>query len=78
MPLQATSVYQQTANQVTLRNQVYCLAERAFHRHLISGHGDGEYPDKYQIVHQGKPKHFSLMEAHSFLLNLLCNRSERL
>lgn len=55
----------------TLRDKVHHLAQTAFHHHLISGHGDGEYPDKYQIVYQGKPKHFSLREAHQFLDELL-------
>lgn len=54
-----------------LRYKVHQLAEQAFHHHLISGHGDGEYPDKYQIVYQGKPRHFSLPEAYYFLDELL-------
>lgn len=69
MPLQAKFV-----NQTTLRNKVHDLAEQAFHRHLISGHGDSEYSDKYQIVHQGKPKHLPLEKAHSFLQNLVCEQ----
>ncbi|MDX2229874.1 MAG: hypothetical protein NW220_09565 [Leptolyngbyaceae cyanobacterium bins.349] len=58
-------------NQTELRVAVHQLAEAAFHQHLISGHGDGEYPNKYQIVYQGKPRHFSLQEAHDFLRELL-------
>lgn len=54
-----------------LRNKLHDLAESAFHRHLISGHGDGEYPDKYQIVYQGKPIHLTLEEAHDFLCELI-------
>jgi hypothetical protein len=54
-----------------LRTEVHALAEDAFHRHLISGHGDSEYPDEYQIVYQGKPKHLSLAGAHAFLTQLM-------
>lgn len=54
-----------------LRSQVEKLAEEAFHRHLISGYGDGEYPDKYQIVYRGKPRHFSLEYAQAFLEKLI-------
>jgi hypothetical protein len=54
-----------------LRDEVHSLAETAFHYKLISGYGDGEYPDKYQIVYQGKPKHFPLAEARAFLIYLL-------
>ncbi|MBW4579788.1 MAG: hypothetical protein KME42_09480 [Tildeniella nuda ZEHNDER 1965/U140] len=54
-----------------LRAEVHALAEDAFHRHLISGHGDSEYPDEYQIVHQGKPKHLSLSGARAFLTKLI-------
>ncbi|MBW4471913.1 MAG: hypothetical protein KME45_16125 [Stenomitos rutilans HA7619-LM2] len=54
-----------------LRGEVHKLADAAFHRHLISGHGDSEYPDEYQIVHQGKPKHFPLSRARAFLAKLM-------
>ena len=54
-----------------LRTEVHALAESAFHRHLISGHGDSEYPDEYQIVYQGKPKHLSLSGAYTFLTKLM-------
>lgn len=54
-----------------LRGEVHELADAAFHRHLISGHGDSEYPDEYQIVHQGKPKHFPLSRARAFLAKLM-------
>lgn len=54
-----------------LRNQVETLAEMAFHRQLISGYGDGEYEGKYQIMYQGKPRHFPLMTAYFFLSSLL-------
>lgn len=59
------------AKRAALRNKLHDLAESAFHRHLISGHGDGEYPDKYQIVYQGKPIHLPLEEAYDFLCELI-------
>lgn len=59
------------ADHYALRYEVHRLAEKAFHHHLISGYGDGEYPDKYQIVYQGKPRHFSLKEAYYFLDELV-------
>jgi hypothetical protein len=54
-----------------LRAEVEKLAAEAFHQHLISGYGDGELPDEYQIVIQGKPRHYSLEYAHSLLANLV-------
>ncbi|HAA33240.1 MAG TPA: hypothetical protein DDW76_26030 [Cyanobacteria bacterium UBA11369] len=54
-----------------LRDQVHKLAEEAFHRNLISGYGDGEYGDEYQIVYQGKPRHLPLTHARLFLSNLI-------
>lgn len=54
-----------------LREEVHKLAEAAFHTHLISGYGDGEYDDEYQIVHEGKPRHMPLMDARAFLIDLL-------
>lgn len=54
-----------------LREEVRQLAEEAFHQKLISGHGDGPNENEYQIVIKGKPRHFSLEEAHSFLENLV-------
>ncbi|MBF2005831.1 hypothetical protein ACF3DV_17855 [Chlorogloeopsis fritschii PCC 9212] len=59
--------------QAALRNEVRHLAEEAFHRKLISGYGDGPDKNEFQIVFQGKPRHFPLEEAHSFLVNLLFN-----
>jgi len=58
-----------------LREEVHRLAEVAFHLKLISGYGDGEYSDKYQIVCQGKPKHFLLEEAHQLLIHLIDDQS---
>ncbi|KAF3890454.1 MULTISPECIES: hypothetical protein [Nostocales] len=57
--------------EVVLRNEVQHLAEEAFHHKLISGYGDGPNSNEYQIVFQGKPRHFSLEEARSFLCELL-------
>lgn len=54
-----------------LRAVVHQLAEQAFHQGLISGHGDGEFDQEYQIVLEGKPRHFSLEYARSFLRELL-------
>ena len=54
-----------------LKSQVEQLAAQAFHQHLISGYGDGEYPGEYQIVINGKPRHFPLEYAKSFLLELV-------
>jgi hypothetical protein len=54
-----------------LRDEVQHLAETAFHKKLISGYGDGEYSDKYQITYQGKTKHFLLEDAQAFLNDLL-------
>jgi hypothetical protein len=54
-----------------LRNEVRQLAEVAFHQKLISGYGDSEYNNEYQIVYNGKPKHFPLEYARAFLGNLV-------
>ena len=54
-----------------IRNEIEKLAEEAFHRKLISGYGDGQDSDEYQIVINGKPRHLPLEEAHSFLNKLL-------
>lgn len=54
-----------------LKKQVEQLAEEAFHRKLISGYGDGEDIDEYQIVFQGKPRHLPLDRAYRFLTALL-------
>ncbi len=56
---------------VRLRNEVHKLAEDAFHRHLISGYGDSEYSDEYQIVLRGKPRHLPLERARLLLKRLL-------
>jgi hypothetical protein len=54
-----------------LRKEVQHLAEEAFHHKLISGYGDGPDSNEYQIVFQGKPRHFPLEDAHTFLTDLL-------
>ena len=59
------------STKAALRNEVRYLAEEAFHRKLISGYGDGADSNEYQIVYQGKPRHFPLEDAHSFLVDLL-------
>jgi hypothetical protein len=59
-----------------LRGEVRKLAEEAFHLKLISGYGDGQYSDEYQIVYNGKPKHFPLERARLFLRNLMATRRE--
>lgn len=56
---------------ISLRSEVRKLAEEAFHQKLISGYGDGQYSDKYQIVYNGKPKHYTLERARFILRNLL-------
>lgn len=59
------------STQVALRSEVRQLAEEAFYRKLISGHGDGPDDKEYQIVYQGKPRHLPLERARFFLINLL-------
>lgn len=54
-----------------LRDEVRRLADEAFHHKLISGYGDGEFTDEFQIVYQGKPRHYPLSEARAFLRQLL-------
>ncbi|NJM70958.1 MAG: hypothetical protein HC862_12420 [Scytonema sp. RU_4_4] len=57
--------------EAVLTKEVQHLAEEAFHRKLISGYGEGPDNHEYQIVFQGKPRHFSLEQARSFLCDLL-------
>lgn len=57
--------------QADLKNEIEHLAEEAFHRHLISGYGTGESSDEFQIVYEGKPRHFSLEYARQFLHQLI-------
>jgi hypothetical protein len=60
-----------TASTNDLRAEVHALAEEAFHLHLISGYGDGEYEGEYQIVYKGKPRHLPLERAKAFLTHLM-------
>lgn len=59
------------SSNIALKNRIKSLADTAFHRHLISGYGDSEFPNQYQIVYQGKPRHFSLDHAFIFLKMLV-------
>jgi hypothetical protein len=54
-----------------LRDEVRNLAKEAFHLKLISGYGDGQYSDEYQIVYNGKPMHYPLERARAFLKDLM-------
>lgn len=63
--------FKQTMTNAVLKIEIAKLAEQAFHRRLISGYGDGEYADQYQIVYQGKPRHLPLKSAYLFLEKLL-------
>lgn len=60
-----------TPMKAPLRTEVQKLAEEAFHRNLISGYGDSEYVNEYQLVIEGKPRHLSLEDARLFLDQLL-------
>ena len=55
--------------QTALRDQVHHLAEEAFHLKLISGYGDGQHSNEYQIVWNGKPR--PLERARTVLSNLI-------
>lgn len=65
------------SSNVALKDKIKRLADKAFHRHLISGYGDSEFPNQYQIVYQGKPRHFSLDHAFVFLKMLVDLNSNR-
>lgn len=60
-----------SSSNIVLKHKIKKLADTAFHRHLISGYGDSEFPNQYQIVYQGKPRHFSLEHAFVFLKMLV-------
>lgn len=62
-----------SATKTKLRSEVRQLADKAFHLKLISGYGDGQDSDEFQIVYQGKPKHFSLERARLMLNDLITN-----
>ncbi len=55
------------SKEAALRTEVKHLAEAAFHRQLISGYGDGADMSKFQLVCQGKARHFPLERARSLL-----------
>ena len=59
------------STKIALRENVQQLAERAFKNNLISGYGDGQYQEEYQLVLHGKPRHYSLERAYLILRNLL-------
>ncbi len=73
-PAISTPAMSTPANQ--FKQDVEKLAAIAYFQHLISGYGNGEHPDYYQIVIQGKPKHYALEEAHRVLVGLLAHRFE--
>jgi hypothetical protein len=64
-----------SSTKANLRDEVRHLADAAFRQKLISGHGDGEYSNKYQIIFQGRPRHYELEYARDFLENLLVRNS---
>lgn len=64
-----------SATKTELRSEVRQLADKAFHLKLISGYGDGQDSDEFQIVYQGKPKQFSLERARLILNDLLTNHA---
>jgi hypothetical protein len=59
------------STKTTLRDEVHQLAEEAFHLKLISGYGDGQNSNEYQIVWNGKPRHLPLERARSILSKLI-------
>jgi hypothetical protein len=63
--------------QSELRDEVRLLAEEAFDRNLISGYGDGQNNQEFQIVFKGKPRHLSLERARSFLVKLIVENKEK-
>jgi hypothetical protein len=64
-----------SSNKADLRDEVRQLADAAFRQKLISGHGDGEYSSKYQIIFQGRPRHYELEYARDFLKDRLVRHS---
>lgn len=64
-----------SSTKADLRNEVRHLADSAFRQKLISGHGDGEYSNKYQIIFQGRPRHYELEYARDYLKDLLVRNS---
>lgn len=64
------------STKTTLREEVRKLAKKAFSMRLISGYGDGQYSDEYQIVYKGKPRHYPLERARFILSNLIATNQE--
>jgi len=64
-----------SSTKANLREEVRQLADEAFRQKLISGHGDGEYSNKYQIIFQGRPRHYELEYARDFLRDRLIRNS---
>ena len=60
----------------SLRDEVRTLAEQAFEKRLVSGYGDGQYSNEYQLVINGKTRHFPLEHAHGILSNILNTASD--
>jgi hypothetical protein len=71
MSTQNMSTQNMSTQNTDLKGTVRKLAEEAFNRRLISGYGDGEFKDKYQINYQGKPRHLSFERAKAFLSRLI-------
>jgi hypothetical protein len=65
-----------TTTTSNLREEVRQLAKQAFQLKLISGYGDGQYSDEYQIFYKGKPRHYPLERARFILSNLITNSRE--
>lgn len=65
-----------TTTTSNLRQEVRQLAKQAFQMRLISGYGDGQDSDEYQIVYKGKPRHYPLERARFILSNLITNARE--
>lgn len=59
------------STKTALRDEVHQLAEEAFHLKLISGYGDGQNSNEYQIVWNGKPRHLPLEQTRSILSKLI-------
>lgn len=57
--------------QEVLRSEVRQLARLAFQQHLISGYGDSEYADQFQIIAGGKTTHLPLEQIRTLLWHLL-------
>ena len=68
---QSQSLVMMNSDKAVLRDEIRQLADRAFHRKLISGFGDGLDNSEFQIVIEGKPRHLPLNEARSVLNEML-------